>query len=158
MERKDSEAYLAEYALKVRMPRAATSLEDLTRTNPQLQEIFPGLGAMLPQAKVSAWYRQLYANKAARLKASVGRLDEVLSRHNFYDCETILNLRAEESGQRLFLMQAEMDVVSDGSDGDRLATMPDQIVNSTNYQPFTSYRWKKTGSNPNPMKIGRAHV
>lgn len=154
MERKDSEAYLAEYTLKVRMPRAATSLEDLTRTSPQLQEIFPGLEAMLPQAKVSAWYRQLYANKAARLKADVGRLDDVLSRHNFYDCETILNLRSEESGQRLFLMQAEMDVVSDGSDGDRLAEMPAEIVDSTNYQPFTSYRWRKTGSTPNPMIKG----
>ena len=108
----------------------------------------------MPGAEVSAWYRQLYANKAARLKANVGRLDEVLSRHNFYDCETILNLRSEESGQRLFLMQAEMDVVSDGSDGDRLSRMPDEIVNSTNYQPFTSYRWKKTGSTPNPMVAG----
>ncbi len=154
MERKDREAYLAEYTLKVRMPRAATSLEDLTRTSPQLPEVFPGLGAMLPQAKVSAWYSQLYANKAARLKSDVGRLDDVLSRHNFYDCETILNLRSEESGQRLFLMQAEMDVVSDGSDGDRLAEMPEKIVNSTNYQPFTSYRWRKTGRTPNPMIEG----
>ena len=154
MERRNREAYLAEYALRVRMPRAARSSEELTLTSPHLLEILPGLETMLPGAEVSAWYRQLYANKVARLKDNVGRLDEVLSRHNFYDCETILNLRSEESGQRLFLMQAEMDVVSDGSDGDRLARMPDEIVNSTNYQPFTSYRWKKTGSTPNPMVAG----
>ena len=154
IERTNRESYLAEYALRVRMPRAATSLEELTLTSPHLLEILPGLEAMLPKAEVSAWYRQIYANKSARLKDNVGRLDEVLSKHNFYDCETMLNLRSEESGQRLFLMQAEMDVVSDGSDGDRLARMQDGIVNSTNYQPFTSYRWKKSGSVPNPMIAG----
>lgn len=51
-------------------------------------------------------------------------------------------------------MQAEMDVVSDGSDGDRLATMPDEIVNSTHYQPFTSYGWPKKTKTPNPMIAG----
>jgi hypothetical protein len=47
-----------------------------------------------------------------------------------------------------------MDVVSDGSDGDRLPTMPDKIVNSAYYQPFTSYGWKKTGTVENPMIAG----
>ena len=153
-EREDREAYTAEYALKVRMPRASKSPEELTRVSPHLLELLPGLEAMLPEAEVSAWYRQLYANKVARLKSKVGQLDEVLTRHNFYDCETILNLRSAETGQRLFLLQAEMDVVSDGSDGDRLATMADEIVNSTHYQPFTSYRWRKKGRVPNPMIAG----
>ncbi len=154
MERDDGESYRAEYSLSVRMPRPATSLSELVLTSPHLVEIFPGLREILPEAKVSAWYHQLYANKAARLKKDVGRLSEILSRHNFYDCETILNLRSSVTGQRIFLMQAEMDVVSDGSDGDRLAQMPDSIVNSTNYQPFTSYRWRKKGATPNPMIAG----
>ena len=154
MERDDGDSYLAEYSLKVRMPRPATSLSEIALTSPHLIELFPGLREMIPRGKVSAWYRQLYANKSARIKSNIGRLSEVLSRHNFYDCETILNLRSEATGQRLFLMQAEMDVVSDGSDGDRLPQMPDAIVNSTNYQPFTSYRWRKTGSTPNPMIAG----
>ena len=51
-------------------------------------------------------------------------------------------------------MQAEMDVVSDGSDGDRLPTMPDEIVNSPHYQPFTSYGWPKKTQTPNPMVAG----
>ncbi|MBJ06856.1 MAG: hypothetical protein CMO40_07050 [Verrucomicrobiaceae bacterium] len=40
--------------------------------------------------------------------------------------------------------------------------MPGEIVNSTNYQPFTSYRWRKKGTVPNPMiegwekRIGKA--
>jgi hypothetical protein len=45
-------------------------------------------------------------------------------------------------------------VVSDGSDGDRLPTMPDKIVNSTNYQPLTSYGWRKKGKSPNPLIAG----
>ena len=154
VERDDDDSYVAEYSLNVRMPRPATSLSELALTSPHLMEVFPGLREMIPRAKVSAWYRQLYANKAARLKSDVGRLSAILSRHNFYDCETILNLRSEVTGQRLFLMQAEMDVVSDGSEGDRLPQMPEAIVNSTNYQPFTSYRWRKTGSTPNPMIAG----
>ena len=54
----------------------------------------------------------------------------------------------------MLLLQAEMDVVSDGSDGDRLPVMPEKIVNSTNYQPLTSYGWKKTGKSPNPLIAG----
>ena len=154
LERNDEDSYLAEYSLKVRMPRPATSLSEVALTSPHLIEVFPGLREMIPQGNLSAWYRQLYANKTARVKSDIGRLGEILSRHNFYDCETILNLRSESTGQRLFLMQAEMDVVSDGSDGDRLPQMPDGIVNSTNYQPFTSYRWRKTGATPNPMVAG----
>lgn len=156
-ERLDDEAYVAEYTLKVRMPQPAQTMEALTAVNPRLSQMLPGLPELLDGpdgAKVSAWYRQLYANKAERLKAKVGQLDDILTRHNFYDCETILNLRHPGSGRRVFLLQAEMDVVSDGSDGDRLPTMPDEIVNSTNYQPFTSYRWKKTGQTPNPMIAG----
>ena len=44
-----------------------------------------------------------------------------------------------------------MDVVSDGSDGDRLAAMPDKILKSSFYQPSTSYRWKKRTDKPNPL-------
>jgi hypothetical protein len=80
-------------------------------------------------------------------------LNELLTKHNYYDCETMLNLQAA-NGRRVFFLQAEMDVVSDGSDGDRLPTMPDAIVNSTFYQPFTSYGWRKTGTVANPMVAG----
>ena len=58
----------------------------------------------------------------------------------------MLELEHPGSKRKVFLMQGDMDVVSDGSDGDRLATMPEKIVNSPYYQPFTSYGWKKTGS------------
>ncbi len=65
----------------------------------------------------------------------------------------MLNLQAS-NGRRVFFLQAEMDVVSDGSDGDRLPTMSSTIVDSTNYQPFTSYAWSKQGKAENPMIAG----
>ena len=108
----------------------------------------------MPKAKVSGFFYQLYDNKSKRMKSNATQLNELMTRHNFYDCETMLNLKHPETGRRVFLMQAEMDVVSDGSDGDRLPVMPEKIVNSTNYQPLTSYGWKKTGKSPNPLIAG----
>jgi len=154
VERLRRESYRAEYTLNVRMPRAAETLEDLESVNAKLGTLLPGLEGMFAKAQVSPWYRKLYLNKAGRLKSNVARLDEVLTRHNFFDCETMLNMKHPGSGRRVFLMQAEMDVVSDGSDGDRLPEMPDEIVKSTYYQPFTSYGWKKQTATPNPMVKG----
>ncbi|MEZ5302405.1 MAG: hypothetical protein R3F11_17490 [Verrucomicrobiales bacterium] len=59
------------------------------------------------------------------MKTNLTRLNRVLSRHNFYDCETILELTHPDSKQPVLLMQGEMDVVSDGSDGDRMAKLDD---------------------------------
>lgn len=152
-ERLDESSYAAFYQLSLRLPAAATSLADLETTSPELARILPGLPPMLAAAEVSPWYQRLYNNKVTRVRRDAHSLNELLTKHNLYDCETILHLRAP-SGRRVFLMQAEMDVVSDGSDGDRLPVMPDEIVNSTHYQPFTSYGWKKRTATPNPMVAG----
>ncbi|MBB5351758.1 hypothetical protein HNR46_001997 [Haloferula luteola] len=154
IERKDDDAYSATYKLSVRVPAPAKTLAELERVSPGLGKMLPGMAPMLEKAEVSRWFYQLYENKTTRVRRDATQLNELLTRHNFYDCETMLNLRHPESGRRVFLMQAEMDVVSDGSDGDRLATMPDEIVNSTYYQPFTSYGWKKQTQKPNPMVAG----
>ncbi len=153
-ERKKPESYEARYTLKVKLPKAAKTMEDLAETNGNLAKMLPGLPALMESAKVSPFYERLYGNKARRLKNSLYELDDLLSRHNFFDCETMLELRAAESGRKVFLLQGDMDVVSDGSDGDRLATMPDEVVSSTYYQPFTSYGWKKETDTPNPMLAG----
>lgn len=152
-ERKDDDAYTATYKLSVRLPAPSKSLPELEKVNPELGKLLPGLAPMLEKAQVSRWFYELYDQKTKRVKRDATLLNELLTRHNFYDCETMLNLRAA-SGRRVFLLQAEMDVVSDGSDGDRLATMPDEIVNSTYYQPFTSYGWPKQTKSPNPMVAG----
>ena len=147
------DSYKAEYTLKATLPSAATSLEELEQATPGLGRILPGLEAMLEEAKVSKYFHRLYENKSDRLKKNAPLLNKLLSRHNFYDCNTILNLEGE-SGRKVLLLQGDMDVVSDGSDGDRLAEMPDEIVNSTHYQPFTSYGWPKQSDRENPMVAG----
>lgn len=152
-ERKAAESYVANYQLKVNVPAAARTIQELEESNPDLAKLLPGLPGLLENAVVSPWFTGLYNNKVGRVRKDAHTLNELLTKHNFYDCETILHLRTDE-GRRVFLMQAEMDVVSDGSDGDRLPVMPDEIVNSTHYQPFTSYGWSKRTRTPNPMLAG----
>lgn len=154
IERKADDSYKASYTLSVRVPKPSTTLDELQKVNPHLGTLLPGLEPMLEKAEVSRWFYKLYENKTKRLRSKATELSELLTRHNFYDCETILHLTHPETKRRVFLMQAEMDVVSDGSDGDRLAKMPDEIVNSTHYQPFTSYGWPKQTKTPNPMVAG----
>jgi Fungal chitosanase of glycosyl hydrolase group 75 len=152
-ERVDDSSYTATYQLTVRVPQASAKLADLEKVSPGLSKVLPGLPPMMEKAQVSPWFSRLYDNKTTRLRRDANLLNELLSKHNFYDCETILNLRAA-NGRMVFLMQAEMDVVSDGSDGDRLPQMPAEIVESTHYQPFTSYGWPKKSATPNPMVSG----
>ena len=152
-ERVDEASYTAFYQLSLRLPTPAKTVAELESSSPELSKMLPGLPALVEKAEVSTWFTKLYANKAARVRRDANTLNELLTKHNIYDCETILNLKSE-SGRRVFFMQSEMDVVSDGSDGDRLPTMLDEIVNSPNYQPFTSYGWPKKTPAPNPMVAG----
>ncbi|YCM43511.1 glycoside hydrolase family 75 protein [Verrucomicrobiaceae bacterium 227] len=153
-ERETEGSYEATLTVTVKRPQAAQTLEELKAVNPKLEKILPGLPDLLKKSKVSFFYDKLYANKAARLKSKAYQLDDLLTKHNYYDCQTMLEMEHATSKRKVFLFQADMDVVSDGSDGDRLATMPDKIVNSSYYQPFTSYGWQKTGSVENPMIAG----
>lgn len=154
VERNDEASYTASYSLKVKVPEPAKTIQQLEKSTPGISKLVPGLGVMLPKAKVSPFFYQLYDRKTERLKDNATELNELLTKHNFYDCQTVLHLTHPQSGRRVFLLQAEMDVVSDGSDGDRLPQMPDEIVNSTHYQPFTSYGWPKKTKTPNPMVEG----
>ncbi|MDP0489499.1 MAG: glycoside hydrolase family 75 protein [Verrucomicrobiota bacterium JB023] len=153
LERKSRGSYIADYRLRVKVPKAAASLDELESSTPGLASLFPGLGGMVAKASVSDFYEKLYANKIKRLEANAEQIGSLLTKHNFFDCQTMLNLTAE-NGRKVFLMQGDMDVVSDGSDGDRLPEMPDEIVNSTYYQPTTSYGWAKVGDTPNPLIAG----
>ncbi len=152
-ERVDDASYAVKYQLQLTLPSPARTVQELEAQNPGLAGMLPGLDACLQKAQVSPWFDRLYRNKAERIQRQAHTLNELLTKHNLYDCETMLEFEGA-GGQKVFLMQAEMDVVSDGSDGDRLAEMPDEIVNSTNYQPFTSYGWPKQTKTPNPMVAG----
>ncbi|HEY2124456.1 MAG TPA: glycoside hydrolase family 75 protein, partial [Chthoniobacterales bacterium] len=52
-----------------------------------------------------------------------------------------------QTHRKAFLLQADMDVDADGSDGDRV---PGGHGVSTNFKPFTSYRWNKKTPAINP--------
>lgn len=151
LERLDPEAYKAEFQLSIRVPKANQTLDELSRINKNLPAILPGLGTMLPAAKVSGFYHKLYENKTNRVQNDLTRLSKILDRHNFYDTETILELTHPTTQRRALLVQSEMDVVADGSDGDRMPTLEEYIYLSDYYQPFTSYAWAKTTKTPNPL-------
>jgi Fungal chitosanase of glycosyl hydrolase group 75 len=153
-ERNVASSYTTEYKVNIHVPSATKTMTDLKKNNPNLSVIFPKLERLLEQAEVSPFYKIIYDNKINQLKRNTTNVKELITKHNFYDLETMLQFRDPETSRNVFLMQADMDVVSDGSDGDRLSSMPDEIVNSPNYQPFTSYAWKKTTENVNPMISG----
>ncbi|MCF6314585.1 MAG: hypothetical protein L3J39_19210 [Verrucomicrobiales bacterium] len=155
LEREDASSYVIELNIKIKVPEANQSLEDLAGLNEHLPKMLPDLGKMVETGKVSPFYYHLYDLKKKRVQRYITRLNRVLSRHHFFDCETILELQHPETQQKVLLMQGEMDVVSDGSDGDRWPKMDDYISMSSNYQPFTSYGWPKKTKRANPLLAAR---
>lgn len=151
IERKDKDAYTVEFNLKIRIPKANSTLPELARINPELPKMLPGLESMLEKGTVSGFYHKLYERKTAMVQQNLTRLNKLLDKHNFFDCETILELTHPTSSRKALLIQSEMDVVADGSDGDRMPSMTADIYLSDFYQPFTSYEWAKRGSTPNPL-------
>ena len=146
-ERADPQNYILELQLKARMPAPNQTIDELAKVSPQLPALLPGLAGMLTPAAVSPLFGDLYATKVKITRENLGHLDQLLSRHNFYDCQTVLQLRHPESHRKALLLQAEMDVDADGSDGDRV---PGGHGVSTNFKPFTSYRWAKKTPAENP--------
>lgn len=149
-DRKLKEAYMVKLELQLLQPHAANG-EELRALNPELPTVLPAYEELMRGAQVSPWFAALYRHKQNRIRKTAATLDKLLDRHNFYDTDTILQIEAPGSGRRLLWLQADMDVVSDGSDGDRLPTMPEKVLKSDYYQPTTSYRWKKLGKTPNPL-------
>ncbi|MCA1657785.1 MAG: hypothetical protein LC627_00630, partial [Verrucomicrobiaceae bacterium] len=145
-ERADPQSYVLELKLHARVPAPNTTIEELARVNPELPRLLPGLGAMLTPESVSPFFKELYDTKLRNLRENLIRLDQLLSRHNFYDCQTVLQLRHPETKRRAVLLQADMDVDADGSDSDRL---PAGSGTSANFKPVTSYRWPKKSQIPN---------
>jgi hypothetical protein len=147
-ERQDPSSYELDLQLRVRVPKAHQSVPELQKLNPQLGKILPDLEKLVATSKVAPLYEELYQRKVGSLQGSLTRLDTLLSRHNFFDIETILELESPLTGRKALLIQSDMDVDTDGSDGDRVASL--EGVSST-FQPFTSYRWQKTSAKANPF-------
>ena len=148
IERQDESAYEIDVTVNIRVPSTGTDLERLTRVNPDLPLVLPSLPTLLSDASVPPHFGDLYRRKVANLSSKLTRLDDLLSRHNFFDTETLLELQHPETGRRALLLQADMDVDTDGSDGDRVPTIEGT---SATFQPFTSFRWPKRTKLPNPF-------
>ncbi|MEA2680741.1 MAG: hypothetical protein QOK03_2463 [Candidatus Binataceae bacterium] len=146
-ERADPQSYVLELKLHTRLPTPNKSIEELAKVSPDLPRLLPALATMVSPDSVSPFFKELYDTKLKNLKENLVRLDQLLSRHNFYDCQTVLNLRHPESKRRAVLLQADMDVDADGSDSDRL---PAGSGLSANFKPVTSFRWPKKSPIPNP--------
>ena len=149
-ERMDPQSYLLELKMHVHVPTPNTSIEDLAKVNPDLPRLLPSLAAMVTPDAVSPFFKELYDTKLRNLKENLVRLDQLLSRHNFYDCQTVLQMRHPETKRRAVLLQADMDVDADGSDSDRL---PAGSGSSANFKPVTSFRWPKKSQIPNPYIV-----
>src|SRR5881394_3223327 len=146
-ERVDPNSYVLDLKLQARLPSPNRTIEELAKVSPRLPAVLPGLAAMLPPEPVSPLFAQLYETKIRVLRENLVRLDLLLSRHNFFDCQTVLQLQHPQSHRKALLLQADMDVDADGSDGDR---MPVGTGAPANFKPSTSYRWPKKTSAPNP--------
>jgi Fungal chitosanase of glycosyl hydrolase group 75 len=146
-EQAEAESYVLDLKLQARVPSPNKSIEELAKVSPQLPTLLPALATMLPPDPVSPLYAQLYDTKIRMLRENLARLDLVLSRHNFFDCQTVLQLQHPQTHRKALLLQADMDVDADGSDADR---MPIGTGTPANFKPSTSYRWPKKTSAPNP--------
>lgn len=152
VERVMPSSYELELTVKARVPAPSTELGQLTALNGHLPLMLPGLERLLQTAKPSKYFDDFYGLKVAALNQQLSRLDQLVSRHNFFDCETILEMQDAQSGRRLLFIQADMDIDMDGSDGDR---MPLMNGTTANYQPMTSYKWPKKTAVPNPYLAAR---
>lgn len=152
-DRRERGAYTLHLSMELLLPHAADGKE-LLQANPELPRVLREYEALVGNARVSRWYNAMYLHKQNAVRRSLASLAQPLDRHNFFDVDTILEIAAPGTQRRVLWMQADMDVVSDGSDGDRLPTMPERILKSSHYQPTTSYRWRKKGDKPNPLLPG----
>ena len=151
-ERNIGASYALDLQLKVRVPKPNVNAHELALLNDALPNVLPGLEALIATAKVSPFYETLYQLKLRSLQQSLVRLDQILPRHDFYDCETVLELQQPDTKRRALLIQADMDVDTDGSDSDRV---PNVDGSSPTFQTMTNYKWPKKTAVPNPFLASR---
>lgn len=143
----NTNSYELDITLHVHWPSPATNSIALCAATPELAWILPDLDSLLGGATPSPDFAHLLTNKEASLRVNLSSLQKLPYRDSLFDCQTILNLRNQTSGRSALLVQAIMNVNTDGSDGDRNLTI-DKL--SATFQPQTNYRWPKTGTHPNP--------
>lgn len=148
IERKDPAAFQLEMSLTVKVPAPAKTDAEVAADNPAMLKMLPRLGMLIGLGRVSPFYHALYDRKTNQMRASLWRLDALMSRNNFFDCQTILELTDTQSGRKALLVQADMDTDTDGGDPDRWPDM--DTGGSATFQAATSYRWPRRTNRPNP--------
>lgn len=148
LERTEDDSYQVEITFTAKLPRPSLTLEDLAANDPKLPLVLNKMSDLVANATVSPLFDRLYQIKIATIRDQLFALDEVFSRHNFYDCETILEIKSPDTGRKGLLIVGDMDVNVDGSDGDRNVVVDDS---GRFFQPQTSYRWPKTTDRVNPL-------
>jgi len=144
--------YRLQLTLHMAIPTPATKISDLAAATPELPQALANLEEMIPSSpqgekQASPFFEKLFENKTKALQHQLNFLGQLFPRESLYDCQTILALNNKKNGARALLVQAIMNVNTDGSDGDR--NIPLEKL-SPCYQPQTNYRWLKTTSHPNP--------
>jgi hypothetical protein len=150
-ERNNPDSYTISFQVTLKAPKPASSVSDMMAINAHLPTALKDFGLIMQTAKVSGFFHYLYEVKEKDIQMDITRLDKILSRYNYYDLETVLELEHPNTKQKALLIQGEMDVVSDGSDGDRQATLEEAIIKSSFFQASTSYNWPKLTKTPNPL-------
>ena len=85
-----------------------------------IAEVASGVGGDGATGFRFAIFRRALQDEGETAARESGPSRSLLSRHNFYDCQTVSQLRHPNTGRRAILLQGDMDVDADGSDSDRL--------------------------------------
>jgi hypothetical protein len=109
VERNADDSYKIQITFTANLPNPSRTLEELADNDPTLAEVLSQLTRLVDTARVSPYFAKLYENKIEHLRERLNRLDLLFSRHNFYDCETILELQHPDTGRKALLMQGDMD-------------------------------------------------
>ena len=72
----------------------------MTSQPSRLATLLPALPELIEAAQISPVFDNLYRLKCDQLKLGLHRLGTLLSRHNFYDCETVLELESDTGSER----------------------------------------------------------
>ncbi len=127
--------------ISIKRPTAVSNFKELRELNPKLPAALAEIESLVETGTVSKRFELLFDEKAKHIQRQKSLT--ALSNYNYYDCATIMDLAHPETGRKALLIQAGMDVVTDGSDPDRAGDLEDYhgALSSNWFQPFTGYVW-----------------
>ena len=135
--------------ISIKRPEAVSDFNGLRELNPKLPVALAEIESLVEKGTVSKRFDLLFDEKAKHIRRQ--KTLSALSNYNYYDCATIMDLVHPGTGRKALLIQAGMDVVTDGSDPDRVGDLEDYHTALTSdwFQPYTGYVWgRATKENP----------